>query len=334
MITQNYHQIKHCPKLLDRYADSDKILYFDIETTGLSPESSFIYLISYGYYKDEYFYLTQLFAENMKDEISVLEAFDKVLPDFTLLAQFNGNRFDIPFVRARYKYHNLSSHISTIEYFDIYLYIKSFKKFLNMPNCKLKSFEKLLNIGRKDLIDGGEAIDEYYNFVSTGDETSLNACLLHNYEDVLNLPDISSLIIFEHLKDLTTFNFNVYTDNDYFIIEVNTEQCINISITQTFDDLEFIFNKSKAIIKIKIIDKKIKIHFSQYKNYVFLKQENYAIEASYAKLLNMKNLKKCILDNAYQFIDVQTILNNRDDAIHLWNQSYNWLLACTDSIKY
>lgn len=333
MITQKYHQIISRPELLNKYAEIDNILFFDIETTGLSPDSSFIYLISYGYFKGDKFFLTQLFAENMKDEISVLESFDKILPEFSLLAQFNGNRFDIPYVKARYKYHSLNSHISTLEYFDIYLYIKEFKNLFNTPNCKLKTFEKLLSIDRKDLIDGGEAINEYYNYVSTGNQDSLNVCLLHNYEDVLNLPELSKLIIFEHLKDITSLSFKAYTDNDNFIIEVDTGQCLNFSITHQYDDLEFIFNNYSAIIKLRMENNLIKLHFYQFKNYVFLNNENYAVESLYAKCLNLKNTKKCTLKNAYQYINAEKICVNRNDIVYLWNESYQWLLANTKSKK-
>lgn len=326
MITQNYHQLKNKPLLLERYADIEKILFFDIETTGLSPDSSFVYLISYGYYKGDEFFLTQLFAENMKDEINVLESFDKILPEFLLLAQFNGNRFDIPYVKKRFEFHNMNSHMSYLEYFDIYLYTKCFKNFFEIPNCKLKTFEKLLKINRKDLIDGGEAIDEYYNYISTGDKSSLEACLLHNFEDVLNLPDLSMLIIFEHLKDLSSFSFNVYTDSDYFIIEVLPEQCINISITHVFDDLEFIYKENKAILRFKKNNGKIKLHFKDYKNYLFLEAENYAIDSAYAKSLNMKNLKKCTIKNAYQYIDIDSTELRNDEIIYLWNECYNCIL--------
>lgn len=333
MITQNYHQIISKPDLLKKYADLDKILFFDIETTGLSPDSSFIYLISYGYFMEKEFYLTQLFAENMKDEISILTAFDEILPDYTLLAQFNGNRFDIPYVKARFNYHNLSTHMSSLEYFDIYLYTKVFKKFFETPNCKLKTFEKLLKIRRKDLIDGGEAINEYYNYVSCGDEASLQACLLHNYEDVLNLPELSKLIVFEHLKDISDFEFNVYTDNEYFIIETDTGQCINFSMKHHFDDMDFIFNGSVAKIMLKIENDNIRIHFGQYKNYVFLADENYAVESSYAKCLNLKNFKKCTIKNAYQYVSTKAILENKTDQIYLWNQTYEWLLTNINNQK-
>lgn len=327
MITQNYHENIESPLLLNKYCDLDKILFFDIETTGLSPKNSFVYLISAGYFKNNKFFLTQFFAESAKEELLILDAFEKTLDKFTVLAQFNGNRFDIPYLKDRFKYHGLASYISTMEPLDIYLYTKQYKKLFNTENCKLKTFERLLNINRKDLIDGGEAINEYYNFISTGDKYSLNACLLHNYEDVLNLPKLSELIIIEQLKKLDDYDFKTYFEHNDFVISVDTKCHMDLTLSYEYDDLKFTYTNNIASLRFNIIENVIRLHYSNYKKYVFLNKEKYAIESGYAKTFCLKDVSKCNIHTAYQPIDLNSLKKQpNEDIIYLWNESYGWLL--------
>lgn len=329
MITKNYKNTLDKPLILEKYANIDKILFFDIETTGLSADSSFVYLISYGFFKNEHFFLTQLFAENMNEELKIIKAFDEILPDFTLLAQFNGNNFDIPYLKKRAERHSYCSNISTIEYFDIYLNIKEFKKLLCLDNCKLKTVEKLLRLKRNDLIDGGEAINEYYNYISCGNTESLNACLLHNYEDVLNLPEISKLLIFQELKNIDGYNIDLYTDNNQLILLINISDPIDLEFICEYEDIKLIFEKNKAKLIFKIENDNVKLHYSQYKNYCFLEAEGYAVEASYANSIGLKKLKRCTLKNSYQPVNIDSVIENKENAVLLWNETYNWLLLRT-----
>lgn len=325
MITQNYQTLLTIPTILNQYAEIEKILFFDIETTGLSPKNSFVYLISYGYFNDGNFHLTQLFAENCNDEINILNSFEDILSQFILIAQFNGNKFDIPYLIERFRYHNIISSLPALEPFDIYVFIKQFKQLFDLPNCKLKTFEKFLKLKRDDQIDGGEAINEYYNYISTGNADSLRKCLLHNYEDVLNLPAISELVIFDQLKNPDNFNIITDIDNEYITLSVITESNLNLCLNYCYDDLEFNFKHNIATLKFKIVENTFKLRFYNYKNYVFLNNENYAVEKEYAKVLNLKNTRKCTVCDAYQFISI----NNADtsDIKYIWSQTYNWMLT-------
>lgn len=326
MITRKYHKIITTPTLLGKYADIEKILFFDIETTGLSSKNSFVYLISYGFFINEEFQLVQLFAENMQDELNILKEFEKALDGFLLLAQFNGNKFDIPYLLDRCKYHNIISGISSLEPFDIYLYLKAYKKLLNIPNCKLKTFEKLLNIIREDKIDGGEAINEYYNYVKNKDSSSLDNCLLHNYEDVIYLPLISQLIIFEQLSSSNDFRKEYSIVDNSFIIKIKCSSHLKFSINIELEDLEFTFKNNTAILKLNIKNNCIKSMYADYKNYVFLKDEDYAIEKNYARTLMLKGLKTCNIKNAYQWIPLESTEMNENSLNYIWKQNYDYLV--------
>ena len=78
----------------------EQIAFFDIETTGLSPKTSSIYLIGVMHYNShkQSWQITQWFADDYQSEEPILEAFLSYLEDFSYLYHFNGCTFDIPFV--------------------------------------------------------------------------------------------------------------------------------------------------------------------------------------------------------------------------------------------
>ena len=49
---------------LEKYTSLEKILFLDIETTGLSPSSSQLYLIGIAYYEQSTWHIKQWFAQN------------------------------------------------------------------------------------------------------------------------------------------------------------------------------------------------------------------------------------------------------------------------------
>jgi hypothetical protein len=63
-----------------------------------------------------------------------------------------------------------------------------------MERCNLKTVEKHLGVEREDQIDGGKSVELYYEFLETNDENIKDILMLHNYEDVLNLPKIFNII--------------------------------------------------------------------------------------------------------------------------------------------
>ena len=74
---------------------------FDIETTGLSPKNSFVYLIGVLFQNDKKWQLTQWLAESQKDEAALFTAFFCFLKNFRFLIHFNGDAFDLPFLKKK-----------------------------------------------------------------------------------------------------------------------------------------------------------------------------------------------------------------------------------------
>ena len=61
----------------------EELIFFDIETTGLSPDTSALYLIGALYFKDKQWHAIQWFADNYQSEAHLLDAFFHFLKDFS-----------------------------------------------------------------------------------------------------------------------------------------------------------------------------------------------------------------------------------------------------------
>jgi Predicted exonuclease len=92
----------------------------DIETTGLNNKYAYVYLIgvlNYDYSTRSY-KLIQYFAEGKNEEVQILRAFvDDFNPD-SLIVTYNGDTFDIPFLKARLQKYNIMFEFKVTK--DIY----------------------------------------------------------------------------------------------------------------------------------------------------------------------------------------------------------------------
>lgn len=177
-----------------------KYLFFDIETTGFNREEHKIILISIGKLLKGKMKIMQFFADNEEEERLLLE---KVSPYFNkslYWCSYNGIAFDEPFLRKRFEIYNLLLN-KPEEHFDLFRKIKPFSKALGLIRCNLKTVEGYVNIKRKDLIDGGQSVELYNEYILNKSEAIRKRILLHNYEDVKNLPEIFKVIYEINMRD-------------------------------------------------------------------------------------------------------------------------------------
>jgi len=79
---------------------------------------------------------------------------------------------------------------------DLYRLIKPFHKEIGLERCNLKSVEKYLGIVRADQIDGGKSVQLYEEYLTSRNVATREIILLHNFEDVLNLPKIFNILLY------------------------------------------------------------------------------------------------------------------------------------------
>ena len=182
------------PNEIFRKYKMDTIAYLDIEATGFDMEHDKIVLISLGYYLNEdEFKIIQYFAESPCEEESILKELKKAMGNFEKWCSYNGTAFDEPFVVRKMNRYNLGFRLPR-EHIDLFKIIRPFYKKMGMKSCSLKSVEKFAGIKRRDEINGARSVELYNEYLVKHDEKLKEILMLHNYEDVLNLPKIFKVI--------------------------------------------------------------------------------------------------------------------------------------------
>ncbi len=177
--------------------DPDKVIYFDIETTGFRASTSQLYMIGWAVRGSASssgdkcsWEVTQLLAENASEELPMLKLFCEILRRYSFIVEFNGDRFDLPYLREKCAIYKMADPFEGMQTVDLYQVLRPCRSLLGMSKLNQKSVEEFLHITREDPYNGGELIDVYRsvrNNSSTDIDASIRSLYLHNYEDVLGM---------------------------------------------------------------------------------------------------------------------------------------------------
>lgn len=189
-----------------------RALYFDIETTGLSAQSSYVYLIGCAYIENGSYVLTQWMCTEPAEEKELLRLFFDKTKEYDLLLHYNGTGFDLPFLEKKAKRHCLEYPLQSLESLDLYAVARKMRSCLKTDDLKLKSMEQFFGFTRTDTFTGGELIEVYAQFLGLyrlneltnhsreQEVTALgHVLLLHNAEDIKNLPSLTILLFLQNL---------------------------------------------------------------------------------------------------------------------------------------
>jgi len=185
-------------KCLDAWqllGDPARTVFMDIETTGFSRTYDSVYLIGLAFYRDGEFRIRQYLAGTEADEARVLEAAGKDMMDFDTVVTYNGDMFDMPFIRDRSRRMRVWTDAMQrwdlqTDSVDLFRRFRKYQSFFGWPNLKLKTVEACLGIARQDPFDGGQLIEVFYEYTKTDDERLESVLLLHNYEDIVHLLEL------------------------------------------------------------------------------------------------------------------------------------------------
>ncbi|MBO5302420.1 MAG: ribonuclease H-like domain-containing protein [Lachnospiraceae bacterium] len=288
---------------------TENCVFFDIETTGFSPKNAFVYLIGIAVRKGNQIHIQQFLAEKRTDEKDILSAFYQQIAYADTLITFNGTGFDIPFLKGRDNLYNLEQCWDTYWHIDLYKLTGKFAHLFHLPNKKQKSLELFLGINRDDLYSGGELISVYRDYEKDKDSHKEELLLLHNYEDVLGMTDLLSLLSY---RDLFSNHFHVnsakmQTYRPYHAEADAWELFIDISVEIPFPK-PFFYQGDFCTIKcegdsVRLVTKifygELKFFYDNYKDYYYLPEEDMAVHKSVASFVDAAHRKKATATTCY-----------------------------------
>ena len=171
------------------FSSDNNFLFMDIETLGLKAVP--LILIGVSKMENKKIIVDQFLLRDLKDEISALEAFNSTVDDETIFVSFNGQSFDLPYIKDRLNYHHLKSDLNRNHLDLMHFSRRAWKNFL--PNCKLQTIEKhLFDFEREDDVPSSMVPSFYKTYLQTGNIGPLIPIVEHNKEDVITLARILS----------------------------------------------------------------------------------------------------------------------------------------------
>ncbi len=282
--TISYEKVKEYDYIRDFFGDK-KVCMFDIETTGLSADYSFTYIIGINIFDGETWQIIQLFNDDGTSEPEMIRVFQDLIKDYDVLVEFNGDRFDIPYIRKRMGHINRKYSISLVDNFDkvvpfdLMKCVKPHKFALGLPNIKQKTIEKYFGINRLDMYNGGQLIDVYLDYLSTNSEKNRKLVLRHNRDDMEGMILLGGILSLEMLTRgrFEVNNISVKDKNGvlYLCIDANLERKVLHDIFTSAFGCSLEVKDSSVKLQIPIYVGAMTYYFGNKKNDGFTEREGY-----------------------------------------------------------
>ncbi len=266
-------------------------LFYDIETTGLGRNSSFLYLIGAICYKEGSWQLYQWLAPDFREEKALLEIFSEFIKNFSCTIQYNGDSFDQPYLQARCKFHGLPDPFEGIPSFDLYKALRPLKGFLKLPGLKQEQMEAFLGEQKRVYCNGSECIRIYKKYMAHRGQTDLDTVMGHNMEDLLGLGDVFKMLGYLTLKD-GMFDVNgADFDGENLILQMKLHNSLPAAFSNSTEEFYITGQENLVSLLVKPVNGRIRQYYSNYKSYDYLPGEDMAVPKSISQFME-KGLKQ------------------------------------------
>jgi uncharacterized protein len=169
------------------FTPNENLLFMDIETLGLKGVP--LILIGVARVESNRIAVDQYLLRNLGEESAALEAFLSHVDEDTVFVSFNGQTFDIPYIKNRLKYHGIKQNINRHHIDLLHFSRRTWKH--QLPNCRLQTLEKhLFDFVREDDVPSSMVPSFYKTYDETGNIGPLIPIVEHNREDVITLAKI------------------------------------------------------------------------------------------------------------------------------------------------
>lgn len=276
---------------LDKLAPLECVLFIDIETTGFTAKTSYLYLIGCAYFLAGKWRTIQWMAESYEQEAQVLKAFFEFAKPYRYLFHFNGNNFDLPYITQKCTQLSLPYNFDAFQGIDIYKRVSPYKYFLKLLNCKQKTLEQFLGVNRKDVFSGSELIGIYHDYIKNPSEFAENALFLHNADDLKGMLETLPMLVYYDLFNqpikAKKVQANYYKDVNgnrrrelviLFGLDIPLPKPVSVNVNNCY----FRGEEAGCSLKIPIFEEELKYFYSNYQDYYYLPAEDVALHKSVA----------------------------------------------------
>ncbi len=293
---------------MEKLGAPEKLLFVDIETTGLRALDSHLYMIGCGYIKNDSCRTIQFFADNKDEEGDILYAFYNFALKFDTLITFNGNKFDIPFLQEKLNKYDMPFNMDNYKGVDIYKRIKPYKALFSLPDMKQKTIEGFMEIERDDKKSGSELIRVYEEYCERPTEFALNLLLQHNYDDICGMMHIIPMLAYsdlfnEPIKALKAVKNNYKDYNGQIrselIIEFTFPTAIPKPVSAGFSDCYLMLGGRKGKLRISMYTGSLKFFYPNYMDYYYLPDEDRAVHKSVGTYVDKDHRIQAKASNCY-----------------------------------
>jgi uncharacterized protein YprB with RNaseH-like and TPR domain len=184
--------------LLARTPCRDRLLFVDLETTGLvGGAGTYAFLVGCAWFDGGSFRIRQYLMSTPMVERSMLGAIAELAGEAGTVVTYNGKTFDLPLIETRYLFHRLETPFAGLPHVDMLHPARRLWRThaaggddyqMFDAGCRLTTLERTLcGFEREGDVPGFEIPARYFSYVRTGDARPLEGVLEHNRLDLLSL---------------------------------------------------------------------------------------------------------------------------------------------------
>ena len=262
-------------------------IFYDIETTGLSRYSTFVYLIGAIRWEDDQWVLTQWLGESSEEESLIICEFTRYLRGATCTIQYNGNRFDQPYLEERCQRNNLPSPFDNLPSIDVYQSLKSCQTLFKLSRMKQPDLENLFPSMHRVHCDGGQCIRLYRSYMKKKDPAALETVLGHNQEDLCGLGSVYTLLSYKflYLGEYEPSTVRIHGQEE-LVITLTLKYPVPVPVSCVTEEFYFTVSDSEARLLLHLRDGKLRQYYPNYKDYEYLPGEDQAIPKSLSRYMD------------------------------------------------
>lgn len=308
---------------LEKYYTPSDIVLFDIETTGFAAEATDLYLIGCCYYENGNWLIRQWFNDDGISEMEILNDFTSFISNYKYILHYNGDGFDIPYVKSKLSKYNCPFEFDKIESIDLYKNLRHYKECMHLENLKQKSLEKYLGIKRLDKYSGGDLIKVYKDYLNNKNETNKTLLIQHNYDDLEGLLYCCSLLSFPKMKAGCINVKKMSVRQERLLFSLTLDYDLPKRITLGRNDILITAYKNEATINAGIVSEELKFFFDNYKDYYYLPAEDMAVHKSVATYVDRFYREPARKSNCYSRKQGYFISQIDEGIISGYKRNYN-----------